>query len=194
MKTFKSRPRTSFDKLAKLTSTDTGVRLVGKMLVIDPKSNTRVLTDHEGKLLMVDTEAGRVGRLSITLRGLKLKEHLGANDNGYRVSWAKIDGKRATIFHHQLICWLVHGPAVGEAKIPNHMDLNRANNSRDNLEWVDNGQNTKHGYIANRLLALGYSNALGYLKHPLSIRQIEEYNNPLNTDRDFHAFAKWLGW
>lgn len=190
----KSRQRNSFDKLAKLTSTDTGVRLVGKMLVIDPKSNTRVLTDHEGNLLMVDTETGRVGRLSIELQGPKLKEHLGANDNGYKVSFVKIDGKRATIFHHQLICWLVHGPAVGEAKIPNHMDLNRSNNSRDNLEWVDNGQNVTHGYVSHRLLALGYSNGGDYLKRPLSIRQIEAYGQPLNTDRDFHAFAKWLGW
>lgn len=194
MKQFKSRPRTSFDKLAKLTSTDTGVRLVGKMLVIDPKSNTRVLTDDKNELLVVNTTTGRVGKLKINADGFSLREHLGANDNGYKVSWVNIGGKKTTIFHHQLICWLVHGPAVGEAKIPNHMDLNRSNNSRDNLEWVDNGQNIKHGYIANRLLALGYSNALGYLKHPLSIKRIEAYDKPLNTDQDFHDFAKWLGW
>lgn len=191
---FKRRTRTSFDKLAKLTSTDTGVRLVGNVLVIDPKSNTRVLTDDKNDLLVIDTITGRVGKLKINVDGFSLREHLGSNDNGYKVSWITIGGKKTTIFHHQLICWLVHGPAIGEAKIPNHMDLDKSNNSKDNLEWVDSSQNVTHGYVAHRLLALGYGSDGGYLKHPLSIRQIEAYGQPLNTDRDFHAFAKWLGW
>lgn len=190
----KSRPRTSFDKLTKLVSTDTGVKVLGKILVIDPNSDIRVLTDDKNELLAVDTIAGRVGKLKINVDGFSLREHLGSNDNGYKVSWITIGGKKTTIFHHQLICWLVHGPVVGDAKIPNHMDLDKSNNSKDNLEWVDSSQNGIHSYVSHRLLAIGYGNDRGFLKYPLSIKQIEAYDKPLNTDQDFHDFAKWLGW
>ena len=65
------------------------------------------------------------------------------NPRGYCV--VCIRGKMFRV--HRLIAHAFHGPPLEEAALEvNHIDGNRSNNQRDNLEWVTPSQNMRHAY------------------------------------------------
>ena len=48
---------------------------------------------------------------------------------------------------HRLLAHAFHGPPLGEAACEvNHIDGNRSNNQRDNLEWATPSQNVRHSF------------------------------------------------
>jgi hypothetical protein len=99
-----------------------------------------------------------------------IKKQLSPFHNGKGYLYVNLceNGIRKTVSIHRL---------VGEAFILNpnnkpqinHIDCNKENNCMDNLEWVSNGENTKHAYD-------------NYLRKPIGtpVIQYDLNNNQLN--------------
>ena len=63
--------------------------------------------------------------------------------SGYRI--VGISGKIFRV--HRLVAHAFHGPPLGEAACEvNHIDGNRSNNGKDNLEWATPSQNVRHSF------------------------------------------------
>ena len=59
----------------------------------------------------------------------------------------KVNINGSTFLVHRLIVHAFHGPPRHEAAVEvNHIDGNRSNNGKDNLEWVTSSQNSRHSY------------------------------------------------
>jgi len=88
------------------------------------------------------TEDGRIYS-SYTNKFLRFRED---KDGYYDVALVYNDeGKRMPFRVHRLIALkYVNNP--NNSPQVNHMDLNKQNNSIDNLEWVTIAENTQHGY------------------------------------------------
>lgn len=83
------------------------------------------------------------GQVVNTRKGNTLTPHL--NENGYLYVTLRRDNKNRTVAVHRL---------VAEAYIPNpeskpfvnHLDANRSNPVKENLEWCTQSENIKHAY------------------------------------------------
>lgn len=78
--------------------------------------------------------------------GRKLKPHKGT-DGYLQVLYREPDGKTVHERVHVIIGHLfVDNPNPEHLKYINHIDSDKTNCSLDNLEWVTNSQNVKHGW------------------------------------------------
>lgn len=72
--------------------------------------------------------------------------------DGYRrVTLTSPAGKQAQITVHTLVAEAFIGPKPIEGMTVNHKDLNKTNNSADNLEWMSTQDNTEHARAAGRM-------------------------------------------
>ena len=65
--------------------------------------------------------------------------------NGYHRVYLTIEGKRKSFSVHRLVA-LAYIPNPANKPDVNHMDGNKSNNAKSNLEWVTKSENQKHAY------------------------------------------------
>ncbi|UJD21317.1 HNH endonuclease [Salmonella phage vB_STy-RN5i1] len=70
-----------------------------------------------------------------------MRQSIGSN--GYRVVNLRIDGRSSLYCVHRLVA-IVHIEAIEGKPLVNHIDGNKLNNLRDNLEWVTHSENIQH--------------------------------------------------
>ncbi len=66
-------------------------------------------------------------------------------NNGYRFVSLSIDNKSKNYLVHRIVAQAFI-PNPNSLPIVNHIDGNKLNNHKENLEWVTNRQNTQHAY------------------------------------------------
>lgn len=65
--------------------------------------------------------------------------------NGYRVFTLSKDNKKTDFYAHRLVAeYFLNNP--NNLPVVNHIDGNKCNNKKDNLEWTSYAENTKHAY------------------------------------------------
>lgn len=82
-----------------------------------------------------------------------MKQSIGSH--GYKVVNLRIDGKSSLCCVHRLVA-IAHIDAIEDKPLVNHIDGNKLNNHRDNLEWVTHSENIQHyfDYIQKRVLII----------------------------------------
>jgi len=69
---------------------------------------------------------------------------LAPTQDGYLQMGVRVNGKGYCLYPHKLVCLLFNGEPPSPKHIVNHKDGNKANNYKDNLEWVTHQDNVKH--------------------------------------------------
>lgn len=82
--------------------------------------------------IIINTKTGRV-----------LKPY--DNGSGYLYVDLRINFKKKRIYVHRMLA-MKFIPNPENKKYVNHIDGDKGNNLKDNLEWVTNGENMKHAY------------------------------------------------
>jgi hypothetical protein len=83
--------------------------------------------------------ASNLGRVQPSINGIKTFG--GEKSDGYRT--IKI-GKQLLRLVHRIICTAFHGQPPTPDHVVNHIDYNKSNNHKDNLEWVTQSYNVLH--------------------------------------------------
>lgn len=86
--------------------------------------------------VVVNTETGKVLRTDL-------------NRTGYKRVTLSSEGKTLRIFVHKLVA-LTYVDGYEKRLVVNHIDGNKINNHKDNLEWTTASNNRKHAF-ANKL-------------------------------------------
>lgn len=108
---------------------------------IDPNIRAVELSWLQGYMI---TENGNVYR-----KGSNVYLIQQFNDNGYNRTYITINGKQKNYYTHRLVAEAFLPPPSSPSQTQvNHKDMNRINNSYDNLEWMSQSENSKHS-IAN---------------------------------------------
>lgn len=82
------------------------------------------------------------GQIYDTLKQRTLKQRI---SDGYKVVTMSGD-VQIHIKAHRLICEAYHGPAPEDKPYVNHIDGNKLNNEKENLEWVSASENAIHAF------------------------------------------------
>jgi hypothetical protein len=82
--------------------------------------------------VVVNTETGKVLRTDL-------------NRTGYKRVTLSSEGKTLRIFVHKLVA-LTYVEGYAECLVVNHIDGNKINNHKDNLEWTTASNNRKHAF------------------------------------------------
>ena len=94
--------------------------------------NSKYIIYPDGKV--VNSETGKILKSNNNGKG-HLKHHL------------IIDGKRKVMYVHRLVAELyVKKPRKRHCNQVNHIDGDKSNNHKDNLEWMTNGENQIHAH------------------------------------------------
>ena len=93
------------------------------------KGTTRYYITLDGNVINKDT--GRIMKPEITPKGY------------YRISIVLSDGSKIKAFIHKLVAQAYIDNPLNKPQV-NHKDQNKANNHRNNLEWVTNQENMIH--------------------------------------------------
>lgn len=75
--------------------------------------------------------------------GRFLKHHL--NENGYLYATLRKENRNRTVAVHRLVA-AAYLPNPDQKPFVNHLDANRTNPHKDNLEWCTQAENIKHAY------------------------------------------------
>ena len=113
-----------------------------------------------------------------TGRVLKLRP----SHNGYLRTNISIDGKIKTVFIHRLVAELFI-PNPNQLSEVNHIDGNKQNNHKENLEWVTSRQNMIHAKEHN---LLNFSRSKKVAQYTLDGIYIQTFNS-------LHDAARFLG-
>lgn len=70
--------------------------------------------------------------------------------NGYQVVSPVRDGKNHARYVHRLVAEAFLGPVPPDCEV-NHKDCDKANNRRENLEYVTRGENMSHSHSSGRV-------------------------------------------
>lgn len=82
-----------------------------------------------------------------------------------------IDGKLTTFKLHRVVCEVFHGNSELEV---NHIDGNKGNNQKDNLEWISRSNNIKHAFKIGLAKPMrGSSNPTAKINETIALRVIE---------------------
>jgi hypothetical protein len=87
-------------------------------------------------------------------------------------------GKRETISVHRLVAKAFINNPFNKPQI-NHIDGIKTNNHYTNLEWVTNGENTKHAYNNN----LKQPTGLAVIQYDKNNNMIDEFGSILNASK-----------
>lgn len=93
---------------------------------------------------------GRVRRVGVDRFGRCSNKILRAlpGGNGYLQVSPSIDGKQTRVYIHRLVAEAFLGEAPEGRPEVNHKDLNKKNNSADNLEWASREENMAHAILS----------------------------------------------
>lgn len=95
---------------------------------------------YEG-LYYIDNEGNVYSKHSGWLK--KLTPYIGGGGKGYNKVSLQKGGKRKTKYNHRLVAEaFIENP--WEKPCVNHLDGDRYNNNKENLEWVTHQENTQH--------------------------------------------------
>lgn len=97
----------------------------------------RYLISSEGRIKNIDT-------------GHFIKAHIDPHTGYCKVALKIADGKHSNKAIHRLVAEAFCPREEGQIEV-NHIDSNRLNNNKDNLEWVSSGENTRHAVYKGRL-------------------------------------------
>lgn len=96
-----------------------------------------------------------------------------------------------TIFVHITVCEVFHGPMPQPDMIVNHIDGNKLNNHKDNLEWATKSENIIHAYKTGLR-----SDNRRILVKDLTTDKVDEYYSMQEASRFFECNAegvyRWL--
>lgn len=94
-----------------------------------------------------------------------------SNSGHYRINLSK-EGRVKKYLVHRIVA--NHFLPYSKLNIVNHIDGNKLNNCRDNLEWVSYSDNLKHAYREGLRSALGSNNGMSKLQESqvLEIREM----------------------
>ena len=87
-----------------------------------------------------DYEASSEGNIREKNTGKGIKQH--ANQNGYKMVWVYIDGKRTRKYVHRLVALAFLGSPHNNEEV-NHKNGIRSDNNINNLEWVTHIDNIR---------------------------------------------------
>ena len=88
------------------------------------------------------------GQVVNTVKGNTLTPHL--NENGYLYVTLRKDNKNRTMALHRLVA-LAYIPNPEDKPFVNHLDANRSNPHKENLEWCTQSENIKHAYVLGNM-------------------------------------------
>ena len=87
--------------------------------------------------------AKRLTRGKNTRPGTILSQH--KSNSGYLyVTMVNLEGEKKKHYLHRCVCWAFHGHPPRHDDIANHIDLNKENNTPENLEWISLKENQLH--------------------------------------------------
>jgi hypothetical protein len=101
---------------------------------------------------------GYAGIYSVTREGMVYSHRggrflrLSLDNYGYRKVSLQVDCQRKTPKVHRLVA-MAFLPNPNNLPLVNHKDLNKQNNTVDNLEWCDHKHNTRHAAAAGATLS-----------------------------------------
>jgi hypothetical protein len=108
-----------------------------------PSAPYKAVAGYESKYIV--TETGFI--YDINWRGCGYTKplcHLIAGTTGYvKVSLAQPDNTRKLVSVHRIVAQAFIPPVEGKPDV-NHKDLDKTNNHKDNLEWIEHGDNIHH--------------------------------------------------
>ena len=101
--------------------------------------------------------------------------------NGYKRVYFRVNGKCVLYLVHRIVALTFIGEPPQPGMEVNHKDGNKANNHKDNLEYVTRSDNQKHAFANGLNDASGESNA----NHKLTAEEvIEIYNRRFENTTD----------
>lgn len=139
--------------------------------------NWRPVKSFEGVYWVSDK--GRVTNGKIILRGF-------INNSGYHCMDLSIHGSRSRTLVHRLVATAFH-PNTDNLPEVNHIDENKLNNAKENLEWCTASHNKRHSMASSAYDAIYTTrNSLGKKHLPNTTSKFH------NVSYDKHR-DKWVG-
>lgn len=105
------------------------------------------MRDLQGKYEV--TPDGRVFSLGYNHTGRRRELSYLVVPNGYVQVMLYLDGKRKPTYVHRLVAFAFVPNPHNKPNV-NHLDFNRKNNNKENLEWVTQAENCRHAAAAGR--------------------------------------------
>ena len=119
-------------------------------------------------------KAGNVWSTKMSKEPRKLKMRLARN--GYGIYWFRKEGKTIAVVAHRVVASAFWGEIPKGIEV-NHKDLNKANNSLENLELITRSENYKHA-VSNGAMKYGEKHPMAKLSNTdvIEIRRLLSLN------------------